>query len=85
MSTRVGVGDRTVRRAFLEHYGVTPNDYLKARRFNLVYRELLRSDPTHARVNTIADRWGFSHMGQLAAGYRDQFGEIPSETLARVR
>jgi len=81
----IGVGERTVRRAFLEHYGVTPHDYLKARRLNRVYRELLRSDPTDSRVNTIANRWGFWHMGQLATDYRHLFDELPSETLARVR
>jgi len=81
----IGVGERTVRRAFLEYYGVTPHDYLKARRLNRVYRELLRSDPTDSRVNTIANRWGFWHMGQFAADYRHLFDELPSETLARVR
>ena len=80
----IGVGERTVRRAFLEHYGVTPHDYLKARRLNHVHRELLRSDPTRTRVNTVANRWDFWHMGQLASDYRRFFGELPSETLIRA-
>jgi len=29
----------------------------------------------------VASRWGFWHMGQLAADYRKHFGELPSETL----
>jgi AraC family ethanolamine operon transcriptional activator len=81
----VGVGERTVRRAFLEHYGVTPHDYLKARRLNRVHSELLRPNATALRVHAVANRWGFWHMGQLAADYRHLFDELPSETLARAR
>ncbi len=81
----VGVSERTVRRAFLEHYGVTPHDYLKARRLNRVHSELLRPNATALRVHAVANRWGFWHMGQLAADYRHLFDELPSETLARAR
>ena len=34
-----------------------------------------------AGVAEVASRWGFWHMGQLAADYRQLFGELPSETL----
>jgi AraC family ethanolamine operon transcriptional activator len=80
----VGAGERTVRRAFLEYYGVTPLDYLKAQRLNHVHRELLESDPAHGRVSEVAHRWGFWHLGQLAADYRQLFDELPSETLVRA-
>jgi AraC-like DNA-binding protein len=81
----IGAGERTVRRAFLEYYGVTPRDYLKAHRLNRVHHELLESDPAHGRVSDVANRWGFWHLGQLAADYRHLFAELPSETLARAR
>jgi AraC family ethanolamine operon transcriptional activator len=81
----IGAGERTLRRAFLEYYGVSPRDYLKAQRLNRVYRELVESAPGHGRVSKIANQWGFWHMGQLAADYRHLFNELPSDTLARVR
>ena len=31
----------------------------------------------------LAGRYGFWHMGQLAADYRHIYGELPSETLGR--
>jgi AraC family ethanolamine operon transcriptional activator len=81
----IGVGERTVRRAFLEHFGLTPREYLKARRLNRVHRELLESNPAHGRVSEVANRWGFWHLGQLASDYRHLFDELPSETLVRAR
>jgi AraC family transcriptional regulator, ethanolamine operon transcriptional activator len=35
-------------------------------------------------IGDIANTWGFWHMGQFAADYRRQFGELPSETLAHA-
>jgi AraC family ethanolamine operon transcriptional activator len=47
-----------------------------------VRRELVPTTPP-VKVVDVANRWGFWHMGQLAADYRRQFGELPSETLRR--
>jgi AraC-like DNA-binding protein len=77
-----GVSWRTLDYAFLERFGVTPKAYLTAQRLNAVRRELVPgSNPV--KVADVANRWGFWHMGQFAADYRRQFGELPSETLRR--
>ena len=78
-----GASERTLRRAFDENLGVPPKTYLLARRLNGVQRELRHSTRGDAHVNEVAHKWGFWHMGQLAADYRRRFGEYPSETLAR--
>ena len=83
LSSIAEVSERTLRYAFLEHYGVSPKTYLKNFRLNRVRRELWKSDPLITRVNDIATIWGFWHMGQFAADYRKLFGELPSETLQR--
>jgi AraC-like DNA-binding protein len=36
-------------------------------------------------VHDVATRWGFWNLGEFAADYRRQFGELPSETLRRTR
>ena len=38
-----------------------------------------------AKISDIANHWGFWHMGQFAADYRAQFGELPSTTIKRIR
>jgi AraC family ethanolamine operon transcriptional activator len=73
---------RTLEYAFREQLGVSPGAYLVALRLNGVRRALVPSDPP-LRVADVANHWGFWHMGQFAADYRRQFGELPSETLRR--
>jgi AraC family ethanolamine operon transcriptional activator len=77
-----GVSRRTLNYAFREHLGVTPKAYLKSMRLDAARRDLGRSDPD-AKIADIANRHGFWHMGQFAADYRKQFGELPSNTLRR--
>ena len=36
-------------------------------------------------VTNVACKWGFFNLGQFAARYREQFGELPHETLRAVR
>lgn len=74
------VSRRTLNYAFREHLGVTPKAYLKSMRLDAARRDLGRSDPD-AKIADIANRHGFWHMGQFAADYRKQFGELPSDTL----
>lgn len=80
----VGVSERTLRYAFRDLLGVSPKQYLQAMRLSGASRDL-RSSSTGTRVADVANCWGFWHMGQFAADYRRQFGELPSETLARRR
>jgi AraC family ethanolamine operon transcriptional activator len=78
-----GVSWRTLDYAFREEFGVAPKAYLKATQLNGVRREIRRAEPPVV-ISDVANRWGFWHMGQFAADYRKLFGELPSETLARV-
>jgi len=75
------INERTLQRAFLEHYGMTAKAYTTAHRLNHVFKTLSMSDPNTTRISDIATSHGFWHMSQFAADYRRHFGELPSETL----
>jgi AraC family ethanolamine operon transcriptional activator len=79
----VGVGWTTLVHAFREHFGVTPKVYLRTIRLNGARRELLGGE-SGASIVDVANRWSFWHMGQFAGDYRRLFGELPSETKARI-
>jgi AraC family ethanolamine operon transcriptional activator len=78
-----GVSWRTLNYAFREQVGVTPKAYLQAVRLNGMRRALVDAEPGTV-IADVANRWGFWHMGQLAADYRRQFGELPSDTVRRA-
>ena len=73
----------TLNRGFKQEFGISPKTYMRARRLVAVQKSLIRADPD-TKVAEVANRWGFWHMGSFAADYRKQFGELPSETLARL-
>ena len=77
-----GVSRRTLNYAFRELIGVTPKQYLRATRLDGVRKELHRKGPS-AKIADTANTWGYWHLGQFAADYRRQFGELPSDTLRR--
>ena len=79
------VSERTLHYAFAEVTGLSPKSYLKARRLNALRRDLKAADPRQDTVHRLAERWGFVHLGELAADYRRLFGELPSSTLKRPK
>ncbi|MFC1740617.1 helix-turn-helix domain-containing protein [Pseudomonadota bacterium] len=80
----IGTSWSTLERAFAAEFGVSPKVYLQSRRLASVRQDLLKSEPDTLIVD-IANCWGFWHMGRFAADYRKQFGELPSQTLQRLR
>ncbi len=70
----------TLERAFKEHFGVSPKRYLVISRLSGVRRTLLEGAQERS-IGHIANDWDFWHMGQFAREYRQQFGELPSDTL----
>jgi len=79
-----GVSLRTLERAFKENLGASPKRCISAARMQGVRRALREADPDGG-VASIANDWGFWHMGDFAMNYRRDFGELPSETLVGGR
>lgn len=84
LCTMSGASWATLQRAFAQEFGVTPSSYIKSRRLAAVQSELIRAGHS-AKISDVANRWGFWHMGSFASDYRKQFGELPSETLRRLK
>ena len=83
LCTELGTSDRTLRRTFRRLLGVSPARYLRMRRLHHA-RDALRATAP-GTVTHIAVALGFSDLGRFARGYRELFGELPSETLKRAR
>jgi len=73
----VGVSERTLLSAFKEKYKVSPSNYIKAFRLNLVKQEIFNSEDKS--ISKIAGKYHFWHMGQFAKDFKNQFGILPSE------
>lgn len=70
----------TLRRMFLDWYGVPPARYLLMRRYYLA-RERIRSGQ-YESVSEAAQSCGFWNPSRFAASYRALFRELPSATLS---
>ena len=77
--TATRVCPRTLSYAFADVLGASPKSYLMATRLGRTHRELA-DERINASIESIAARWGFSHMGRFARYYRIAFGERPSDT-----
>jgi len=83
LSETAGVSERTLQRLFHERFDVSPKTYVNITRLNGVHRALKQAPTPKSKISDIANHWGFWHMGQLAADYKNLFGELPSATLKK--
>ena len=82
IAARIGVSVRTMHDAMQRYRGMSLHRYLRLRRMWLVRRRLVAGAES---VKAAALAYGFWHLGDFSQGYREQFGEPPSETLAKSR
>ncbi|HEV3432311.1 MAG TPA: helix-turn-helix domain-containing protein [Paraburkholderia sp.] len=81
LCARMHASRRTLQYAFEETTGISPLAYMRAIRLARVRKDLVHA----ATVTEVATRWGFWHFGNFANEYREQYGELPSETWRRNR
>lgn len=79
----VGVSERTLRYAFDDLLGISPNRYLSMLRLCTANRSLSASDASRHSVKSIALNCGLWDLSKFAGKYRRIFGELPSDTLLR--
>jgi AraC-like DNA-binding protein len=74
---------RTLYRAFLDVFDETPQSFVRKLRLNRIRNDLASHAEAGCTITLIANRWGISELGRLSGWYRELFGELPSQTLAR--
>jgi AraC-like DNA-binding protein len=82
IARQIGVSVRTLHDAVQRYRGISLHRYLRLRRLWLV-RQRLRTGTDSIKACALA--FGFWHLGDFSRIYRAQFGESPSETVARSR
>ncbi len=76
---------RTLNRAFQTVLGETPYSYVLKLRLHRIRHRLVSDAELAHTIKWVANRLGVHEMGRFAGWYRDLFGELPSQTLARRR
>jgi AraC-like DNA-binding protein len=86
LAAKLGVSVRTLNNLMVKTNGMSLHRYIRLRRLWTVRRQLLSGDPRR-QIKEIALANGFWHLGDFAAKYASQFGELPSSTqmLAQSR
>ena len=79
----IGVGVRSLQMSFRRVRGCSPRAFIIRRRLEAA-RQMLLCAGAEATVTDIAMTFGFLELGRFSRRYRQQFGEIPSATLARA-
>ena len=84
LAAEVGVSARAIFRAFERSRGYSPMAFAKAIRLKRA-REILTSGDPRVSVTATAFQSNFASPSRFARDYREAFGELPSETMSRMR
>jgi AraC-like DNA-binding protein len=74
---------RSLSRSFQQKHGIGPMTFLRCRRLQAIYLDLLSAEPGSTTVTQVVTSYGFSHSGKFSIEYKTAFGESPSVSLAK--
>ena len=78
-----GLSLRSLQAGFQRDVGLSPSRWLRAERLDRVHAVLAAAPPGTVSVTDVALQWGFVHLGDFAAQFKDRFGKKPSAVLAK--
>ncbi|MBF4615730.1 helix-turn-helix transcriptional regulator [Curtobacterium sp. VKM Ac-1376] len=81
VAEHVGLSVRGLQQAFQRQVGIAPNAMLRGIRLDRVHEELRRASVGELTVASVAQRWGFAHLGRFSGAYAARFGQYPRDTL----
>ncbi|MGA0617120.1 helix-turn-helix domain-containing protein [Paracoccus sp. KR1-242] len=76
---------RTLFRAFDEILGEPPQNYVRRLRLHRIRHDLASEREALCTIALIGSQWGIEEPSRLASWYRELFGELPSQTVARQK
>lgn len=79
-----GLSARSLQYAFQKAYGMRPKEWVKTQRLVAAHEILMRSGH-YMKLTALAYDFCFPSPSAFSKTYKKQFGELPSETLARQR
>jgi len=79
-----GVSKSKLYQEFQQYYGSSPMLYLRQYRLQQVYKVLSSGQQPKISISQLAYDWGFNHLSRFSQAYREEFGESPSETKAKL-
>lgn len=85
LATVAGVRPRTLQLHFREYLGTTPLGWVRRTRLARARQQLTAAGDGETNITDIALANGFNQFGRFAARYRNQFGELPSQTRHGTR
>jgi AraC-like DNA-binding protein len=84
IAARLGVSMRSLEAGFREWRNATPTQVLRKVRLEAARAALLAADAATS-VTSAALGSGFFHLARFSAYYKNEFGEMPGQTLRRTR
>lgn len=78
---KTGISQRTLEYAFQEYLNLTPVSFIKKIRMHAIRRKLFAAHSSEVTIADTAYQHGIYDMGRFAAVYKNNFGELPSQTL----
>ncbi|MBR0810102.1 AraC family transcriptional regulator [Bradyrhizobium diazoefficiens] len=84
LASQTNTSIRSLYAAFKKYRGYSPMQFAKSVRLRRARQMLLEGNP-RTSVSQIAFKCGFANLGHFANDFRNMFGELPSEVLARGR
>ncbi len=78
-----GASRRSLEQAFQRSLGTSPQRYIQRCRLEAIRELLLRHQPGELQLSELAFHWGFAQPSHFTTAYKQAFGELPSQTLAR--
>jgi AraC-like DNA-binding protein len=78
---RLGISRRTLQYSFRRIADLSPLQYLRSLRLNVVRQRLRETNPEELAISQAAAAQGFEQMSHFAERFRELFGELPSRAL----
>lgn len=82
IASELKVSTRTLETKFKEKFNSTPTEFLRRLRLNKARQELLDRSSKKSIGNIALDN-GFFHVGRFCAYYKQEYKELPSETISK--